>query len=314
MRRDKSIDILKFFAVFFVVNSHMDVCYPDKLRFLASGGAIGDALFFFISGYTLFLGKNDNFMSWYKRRLARILPSFIVCVLAYACFYGEGWYQAVGGYWFVRCILLYYVFLFLIRKYLFKHLWIPFCGVSMLSVVWWLLFENPHRSIYGGGYFMWSIYFLPMLSGAVVGLYRDTMRYCSVRDGILLAFSSISFWVTWRLGIRLDGCGWLQLISVVFLVVSIIFLYMFVHSRIIIGFSKFFVGRCMVFAGGLCLEVYLSHRVLLGDWLNGIFPLNLLVLSAGILLLAYVVRVFTRFLLQTFNDRADYEWRSIFFQ
>ncbi len=39
---------------------------------------IGDALFFFISGYTLFLGKNDGFIILYKRRLARILQSVLV--------------------------------------------------------------------------------------------------------------------------------------------------------------------------------------------------------------------------------------------
>lgn len=112
MKRDLSIDLLKFLAVFFVVNSHMDMCYPGGLRFLASGGAIGDALFFFCSGFTLFIGRDDGFIPWYKRRLARIMPAVIVCVLAYACAYGEGWYEAVGGYWFVRCILLYYVLLY----------------------------------------------------------------------------------------------------------------------------------------------------------------------------------------------------------
>ena len=52
--RVPAIDILKFFAVFLVMNSHMEICYP-KFQFLATGGAIGDALFFFASGFTLFL-------------------------------------------------------------------------------------------------------------------------------------------------------------------------------------------------------------------------------------------------------------------
>lgn len=45
-QRDLGIDILKFLAVICVVNSHMDVCYPGKWSVLATGGAIGDALFF----------------------------------------------------------------------------------------------------------------------------------------------------------------------------------------------------------------------------------------------------------------------------
>ena len=40
-----AIDILKFVAVFLVMDSHMEMCYP-KYQFLATGGGIGDALFF----------------------------------------------------------------------------------------------------------------------------------------------------------------------------------------------------------------------------------------------------------------------------
>lgn len=54
--RDISIDIVKFFAVFLIINSHADICYP-KYSVLATGGAIGDALFLFCSGYTLWGGK-----------------------------------------------------------------------------------------------------------------------------------------------------------------------------------------------------------------------------------------------------------------
>lgn len=44
--RVPAIDILKFIAVFLVMDSHMEMCYP-KYQFLATGGGIGDALFLF---------------------------------------------------------------------------------------------------------------------------------------------------------------------------------------------------------------------------------------------------------------------------
>ena len=55
--RDISIDILKCIAAIMITNSHMDILYGDY-SYLATGGAIGDALFFFCSGYTLFLGRD----------------------------------------------------------------------------------------------------------------------------------------------------------------------------------------------------------------------------------------------------------------
>ena len=71
-QRDISIDILKFIAVFLIINSHMDALYP-KYKMLATGGAIGDVLFLFASGYTLFLSNRKlRFDNWYKRRINRI--------------------------------------------------------------------------------------------------------------------------------------------------------------------------------------------------------------------------------------------------
>lgn len=65
--RDFSIDILKFLAVFFIINSHMDTLYTNY-KMLATGGSIGDTLFLFCSGYTLLLNKNSmRFDNWYKK-------------------------------------------------------------------------------------------------------------------------------------------------------------------------------------------------------------------------------------------------------
>lgn len=73
-KRDISIDILKFFAALVITNSHMELLY-GKYSFLATGGAIGDVLFFFASGFTLFLGTMGRFDNWYKRRINRIYPT-----------------------------------------------------------------------------------------------------------------------------------------------------------------------------------------------------------------------------------------------
>ena len=52
--RDISIDILKCIAAIMITNSHMDILYGDY-SYLATGGAIGDALLWlhliFRSGY-----------------------------------------------------------------------------------------------------------------------------------------------------------------------------------------------------------------------------------------------------------------------
>lgn len=86
-QRDIAVDIVKFFAVFLIINSHADACYP-KFSALATGGAIGDSLFMFVSGFTLYLGKQICFDNYYKRRINRIYPSAFAATLTIFLFGG----------------------------------------------------------------------------------------------------------------------------------------------------------------------------------------------------------------------------------
>ena len=66
--RNVGIDVLKFLAIILITNSHMELLY-GKYNALATGGAIGNALFFFCSGFTLFLKPINgikDFPNWYK--------------------------------------------------------------------------------------------------------------------------------------------------------------------------------------------------------------------------------------------------------
>lgn len=55
--RNIGIDILKFLAVLLITNSQMELLY-GKYSVMATGGTIGDVLFFFCSGFTLFMKPN----------------------------------------------------------------------------------------------------------------------------------------------------------------------------------------------------------------------------------------------------------------
>lgn len=84
--RNISIDIMKFLAVLLITNSHMDKLYGDYNVF-ATGGAIGDVLFFFCSGYTLFLGSLGRFDFWYKKGFAEFIL-LLLLYLSWEHFYG----------------------------------------------------------------------------------------------------------------------------------------------------------------------------------------------------------------------------------
>lgn len=78
------LSTLRILAVLLIVNSHLHLFYEYK--YLATGGAIGNAIFFFISGIGLSysLAKNKiNYFTWVKKRYLRIYPKLIIIVLFY---------------------------------------------------------------------------------------------------------------------------------------------------------------------------------------------------------------------------------------
>ena len=190
--RNLSIDILKFFAVLLITNSHMEKVYADYGA-LSTGGAIGDALFFFCSGFTLFLGRMGRFDAWYKRRIRRIYPSvFGFALVASICFASTSNMLHVilsGGGQFVSCIMLSYIVLYMVRKLFSCHLNAVFMAVGLFIVLWYIfLFEHKEMVwMYKGSTIKWFCYFLSMLLGAIIGL-RSKEQPQTVIGGVKISY------------------------------------------------------------------------------------------------------------------------------
>ena len=100
----------------------MGMLYPAKFRVLASGGAIGDSLFFFCSGFLLMMGKKLDFFNWYKRRVNRIFPTiFAIALTSIVFFGGDPTLKHVileGGGWFVQAIFVFYAIYWFVKAFL----------------------------------------------------------------------------------------------------------------------------------------------------------------------------------------------------
>ena len=77
-------NFLRALAIILIINSHMDLFYPVK--YLATGGMIGNSIFFMLSSIGLYLSwqKNPqyNFNVWFLRRIRRIYPSVWITIIA----------------------------------------------------------------------------------------------------------------------------------------------------------------------------------------------------------------------------------------
>lgn len=312
--KNLSIEFLKFVAVFLVANSHMGMLY-GRFHYLATGGAIGDALFFFCSGFTLFLGRCDRFDNWYKRRINRIYPSIFAWALIASTFFNTHldmkniWLH--GGGWFVSCIMIYYVILYLFRKYFFDRKIIPFAISTSAILVWYIFFlKNPH--IYSAGnYFAWALYFLFMLIGAYIGSGKIKLKKHEAKTSILLCFTSLLAYYGFLALCDCISIVNLRLLSVIPLAGFITSLYSFGETKLMKKIMNGKIGCAIQAIASLCLEAYIVQFALFTDKMNKIFPANILIMFAIILVVAYITRCLGRIFTQIFNKN-DFDWKAIF--
>lgn len=113
--RNVAIDFCRAAATLMVINSHMAICYPAGFQAFATGGACGNALFFFCSGFAPFLSSdNSDFFNWYKNRINRIVPSLIAMSIFAVLFWDIEWNIIYTLHYLVDVIGLYVAFWFII--------------------------------------------------------------------------------------------------------------------------------------------------------------------------------------------------------
>ena len=319
--RDIAIDIVKFLAVLLIINSHADIMYPH-LKILSTGGAIGDCLFLFCSGFTLLMGAGKYcFGNYYKRRISRIYPSVFVAVAFIHIINGNPqieWSELIIHRPFITAIMIYYVLIYYIGQYARERVPLILGAVAIISllvyIVWFpYKYEVSDNGLYGfKSYYRWIPYFGAMLIGAYVGMKRKELNYRPWLDFIKLVICLTVFY-----GIQFGAkmyrpiAPW-QVVTLLPLMGILYYFYKCCHARWLTNLYQSKSGNFIImFVSSLCLESYLIQESLLTDKMNNIWPLNLLIIVVVILICAYIVRSVARIFQQTFRTE-DYEWKKVF--
>ena len=315
-KKDLSLELLKFVAMILIINVHSYMMYPEKYAIFATGGTIGDALFMFCSGYTLFLGRIDRFDNWYKRRINRIYPSvFAWAILVFYCY---GMDMNIGdiitgaGRWFIPCIMIYYVLLYFVRKYLMHFKWLVFAAACIVPVIWFLMYEDMNSChMYRNHIFRFFYWFLFMLIGAFVGSKYIVLKPKVWFDALMtLVCVGLHLGMLLACTVKESLCPY-QMVSLVPLMGVCIYMYKLSQVDILQKLMVSRTGYVIQAIAALCLESYIVQYVLFTDKMNNIFPLNILIIIVATILLAYVVRTLGRIFKQTF-EKEDFRWKEIF--
>lgn len=311
VKRDSRIDFLKAIATLLVLNSHMGVCYKDY-SFLATGGAIGDALFFFASGFTLYLGRMASFSNWYKRRVMRIFPTVLVVGIMAALVFGnnDSFIDVIAckRYWFIPTIMVCYVPLYFVRRYLNERL------VVYTEIVYWILFSfiflvlYDVQALFYGDDSLWRkfFYFSVMLLGSIIGKYKEKFSWkpwmwLALVTSIALFYYFMFLWA--------DSS--FQIVSSLPLMSCAFFVFLLGESKLVVKIDKTkFGGNLIYILGSICLESYLIQSYIITDRFNDIFPINIIIVVALVLISSYLIHIIAEITRQIM-DSNPFDWKKI---
>lgn len=311
-QRNLAIDLLKFAALLFIFNAHSTMLYP-VCPWLSTGGYIGDALFFFCSGYTLLLGGGGGFCKWYKRRLSRIWPSCLAWGVVSGMLLGKPVSIAEAFFgigWFVQYILVVYVVVWLVGAFFRERLnWVFAISIALSLVFCFMCLALDDRN---PNHWKWPLFFPIVMLGALLGGKGYAGRTRLWANGILCVVSFALFTAAVA-GVSRLGCKYLAMVELPLLIAFVWFAYRTACSLDLERLSQGRLWLVVWVVGSLCLDFYLVKWHFISGALSSLFPLNLPLMLVYLLAIAYLNRSLGRFLQQTLSPKKEaYDWKTIF--
>ncbi len=279
--------LLNMLAMFLVVNSHLDSVYP--IETLATGGSIGNSIFFALSGYGLamsFKKARATFVTWYIRRVKRIYPTVVV-VIGVACLIGleqvNGLFSLLQvliwptSFWFIEAILLFYILFYGVERflgldksiYMLLFLFVPY------FIFYYSFVDLTYFSIEAPGHFKWLFYFQIMLLGAYIAS-KDVEVICRKKYKWLLLILTVFVYFGIKIMLKMTGHMEYQFAVHLSTFPLIFFIFVSIGS---VKLKNGLVSRFVGLFGEVAFEVYLIHVYILhSNILNKLeFPVNLIV-------------------------------------
>jgi len=299
------VKILRALASLLITNAHYVNVYPTDL--IANGGLLGDVIFFAVSGYCLCNVKLP-FAKWYWKRIYRVFPPVLIITLIYVLLgkysleeHGIFWWFVYPTYYhFVASIILLYIpFYFFMRIDIFNKNLLKLIGI--IACVWLFVYI----SFYDKSYYHIDkvrepmIRFLFMESMLIGAWFRRNDDILRNSFKLWYPFVSVFLLVTYFISkvacSRIVGLYPFQIINQGVIIILLFSLFL-LASSLDDKFEKLPVGirKAVEFLASTTLEIYLVQYVLIDLFAEVYcFPLNWFIISASILLSAYLLKKIT---------------------
>ena len=311
------ITVLRALAACLITNAHYTGIYPTDL--IANGGLIGDVLFFAVSGYCLYNVKYDlsvqGFARWYGKRIWRVYPPVLIMTAVFMALgkyslsdHGFGWWYIYPTYYhFVASIIILYIPFFFIMKVNFLRNRIPLL-MGLIGAAWlvfyWVAYDRSYYHIDTVREPMIRFLFMEsMLLGAWFRQNDSVLRNKLKAVYPLAALAAFIIYFTSKfLFSKRDNLASFQFLNQIAIFVLLYFLF-----RSFCGLDRKFekmpawLKKAIAFLSDMTLEIYVVQYVIIDVIrdLHIFFPLNWFVLTASILLTAFILHMICGWIYKT---------------
>lgn len=317
---------LRFLAIILIVNSHFDRLYP--IHHIATGGAIGNSLFFFLSSFGLSISQQKyhrNFASYIKKRITRIYPSIwaelLILYVPYKILV-EGSIHINNimpneilqflllflypyHHWFIHALMINYVVSYpFLKEVKNTHIVTMMIFIAILyTFIYLFLIDTKQWSVESTNikYFFYMIVFF---YGILLSKYRKKIMYKNFSDWIILLLCFILFYSHKFLMVK----GYfLQLQFIQQLILLPIIFYLFKVSR-----SSLIQKHIMAapisssiirYISSRTLEIYIVHLYVMFSvlYFDIIFPFNFILTVIFLLITSEIIHQIGKKILLTFT-------------
>lgn len=301
------ITFLRALAACFITNAHYTGIYPTDL--IANGGLIGDVLFFAVSGYCLYDVKYEfsarGFVGWYGRRIWRVYPPVLIMTLIFMLLGAYSisehsfawWYIYPTYYHFVASIIVLYIpYFFIIKIDWLRQRIVPIMIVLAMTwiAVYFIFYDKSYYHIDTVREPMIRFLFMEsMLLGAWFRQKDSVLRNNFKTVYPIVAIIAFGIYFTSKLLFSKMA----SLVPFQFINQIAIFVFLYFLFRTFCGLDgklekmPSWIKQIISFLSNMTLEIYVVQYVIIRvvrDF-GLFFPLNWIVLTASILLSAFIL-------------------------
>ncbi|WP_128425440.1 acyltransferase family protein [Gudongella oleilytica] len=291
---------LRALAAILITNSHYTGVYPIDI--LASGGLLGDVLFFALSGFVL-VNIKEKFTSWYKKRILRIYPSIWIITLIYIIlgFYTfDNWsvfeYFIYPTYYhFIASIAILYIPYYIVVKndFLKNRTPVIMVGLFFTQLIIYIFF-------YDKTYYHIDTVREPMirflfLQSMLLGLYFRVNHFKYVNqkrlsNWIFLLLLMVAYLLTKITFSRVQYISNFQILNQIILFATLFFAFK-CFSSIENKLTKLpsVIKSPIAFIAQITLQIYAVQYVIIPMFSDMVFPLNWVIITTLIILSAYLL-------------------------